>query len=561
MIGTFRKHSKILWWIIIVAIIITFVWWGSSTSRTGDITVASDGHYGIMNGEVITPALFQETLREVHLNYFYASGGRWPGRGEKIPGFEEQRETFQRLLLIQKARELGIFASDEAVAQAANARMRAINRGNPVPVAEFERQVLAPERLNLGDFERFIRNELAIQQLISVVSAGGELVTPAEVESLYRQENQEFATQVVFFRATNDSSGLNVTPEQLGEFFTNRLVYYRVPERVQIDYVSYPLSNFLAAAQAELEKNTNLTEIIEARYEQVGGTNYYTEAKTPEEAKQKIRTEFANSMAMSNAAKEANRFYETLYEKVGTNYSSEQFAAIARELDLAPRVSEPFSINEPPASLDVSADFARRAFALTSEESFSEPLAGEDHLYVIGLHGRLPSEIPTLDSIRERVTRDYRFVEAAMAAQKAALDFYAQATNQLAAGKAFNAICTEAGVTPRQLSPISRASRNIPEISQQINEQEFAQAIFATEPGHVTPLLRSADGAALGYVEARLPIDENRMQTNLPAFTRNVQQMRRGEIFNEWFMQQANQAFATIPYFQRPAEMTGAQPQ
>src|SRR5690606_13443926 len=63
MIGTFRKHSKALWIIIIAVIIIVFVYWGSPTSRTGDITPARDGSHGVMNGESITDALFQDTLR------------------------------------------------------------------------------------------------------------------------------------------------------------------------------------------------------------------------------------------------------------------------------------------------------------------------------------------------------------------------------------------------------------------------------------------------------------------------------------------------------------------
>jgi hypothetical protein len=36
MIGTIRKHSKILWAIIITVVIITFVFWGSQPSNRGN---------------------------------------------------------------------------------------------------------------------------------------------------------------------------------------------------------------------------------------------------------------------------------------------------------------------------------------------------------------------------------------------------------------------------------------------------------------------------------------------------------------------------------------------
>jgi parvulin-like peptidyl-prolyl isomerase len=553
MIGSIRKHSKVLWWIVIVAIIITFVWWGSSTSRVD--TSRSDGNYGIMNGLVITPTLFESAAREVRLNYFYSSGGTWPGGGRATPNFDLEREVYQRLLLIQKMEELGIHVSDDAVAQAAGARMRAVNRGNPVPVTEFETQLLGPQRLNFGDFERYIRHDLGIQQLLMVAGAGGDLVTPQEIEALYRRDYQQILTQVVFFQGSNDLATIAITPEKIGEFYTNRQAYYRLPERVQVNYVSFPLSNYLALAQKEMDQITNLTEIIEARYEQVG-TNYFSEAKSPAEAKEKIRAEFLKQAAVSAAAKEASKLDGLLYDK--DPFTPETFATVTKELGLTARVSSPFSREEPPAELDVNADFVRRAFNLTAEEPLTEPLLGENHVYVIAYLRRLPSENPPFETIRARVTQDFRFVEAAMKAQQAGLAFHALATNGLAAGKSFADLCAEAKVKPIALAPFAMSSREVPEVENRLNVQSFKQVAFATAPGKVGELLPSADGAALVYVQERLPIDETAMRTNLPAFTRSVHQVRRNEVFNQWFSAEANKAFATIPYFQPKPALSGA---
>jgi parvulin-like peptidyl-prolyl isomerase len=561
MIGTLRKHSQAMWWVIIVAIIITFVWWGSQSPNADSSGGA--GNYGIMNGQVITPTLLDNVSREVRLSFFYSNNGRWPEPGQTPPDYDIERECYQRLLLVQKVAELGIHVSDEAVAQAANARMSAVNRGNPVALADFEKQLLAPKRLTIGDFERFIRNDLAIQQLVSVVGAGGELVAPQDVETLYRREFQEVSTQLVPFRATTNLTSIAAPADKVGEFYTNRMAAYRLPDRVQINFVSYPLSNFIAAAKAELDKNTNMTEIIEARYEQLG-TNYFAEAKSPTEAKQMIRDEFERNIALNNAAKEAKKFDAALYEKSENGgYKNDLYITVAKEMALTPQVSAPFSINEPPAGLDVSEDFVRRAFNLSTEEPLTEPLAGQDHVYVIGFNRLLPSENPTFESIRDRVIQDYRFTEAATKAQEAAVAFHATATNGLAAGQTFDAICTKAGVKPITLEPFSPSSRTIPEVENMVDpryKQQFLQffrrVAFGTTPGQVGSPLPSSDGAAVLFVQARLPINEAAMRTNLPAFTRSVQQMRRGEVFNEWFNQQANTAFATIPYFQKKAQMS-----
>lgn len=564
MIGTLRKHSQAMWWVIIVAIIITFVYWGSSPSRTGDGS-GGKGNYGIMNGKAITPIMLGNVAREVRLSYFYGNGGRWPERGQTPPDYDIDAEAYKRLLLVQKIDELGILISDEALAQAADARMRAINRGNPVPVAEFEKQFLGPQRLSLADFERFIRHELALQQLISLIAAGSELVTPQEVETLYRRDYQEIAAEFVSFRATNNLASIAAPADKVGEFYTNRMAAYRLPDRVQINYVSYPLSNFIAAAREELDKNTNINEIIEARYEQLG-TNYFSEVKTPAEAKLKIRAEFERNIALNNAGKEAKKLDMALYDSVTNGYSSTLFATVAKSLGATPQVSVPFSLNEPPAGLDVSEDFVRRAFNLTAEEPLTEALAGEDHVYVIGYDRALPSENPPFDSIRERVIQDYRFTEAATKAQEAALAFHAAATNGLAAGRTFAAICAKEGVKPVIMAPFSPSTRAIPEIEELVNprykqqfEQYFRRVAFGTPPGHVGAPLPSSDGAAVLFVQSRPPINESAMQTNLPAYSRSVQQMRRGEVFNEWFSEQANKALPSLPYFQRKqAQQAGA---
>ncbi len=540
-----------MWWIIIVAIIITFVWWGSNTSQ-GDRGSRGGGNLGVINGQEITPTLFDEAAREVRLSFFYGNNGRWPSRAQ----VDLEGQTYQRLLLLQKVAAMGIHVSDDAVAQIATARMRAVNRGNPVPLAEFEKQVLGPERLTIVDFERFIRNELAIQQLVAVLGAGGELATPQEVEALYRREYQELSAQVVFFRATNYSSNLTAPADKVAEFYTNRLAAYRLPDRVQVQYVSYPLSNYLATAQLELDKTTNLTEIIEAYYEQMG-SNYFGEATTPAAAKESIRADFLKRGAMNAAAKDARKLDDLLYSK--EPYTLETFGATAKELGLTAQVTAPFSADAAPAGLGVDADFARRAFGLTMEQPLTEPLAGENHLYVIGYLRQLPSENPPLESIRDRVAQDYLFVESALKAEQAALTFHAMVTNGLAAGKTFAALCADAAVKPVALAPFSPSTRNIPEIEKLVEAQNFRRVAFATASGQIGAPMRSADGAALVFVAARLPIDETALATNLPAFTRNVQQMRRGEVFDQWFSQEANKVFATIPYFQqKQAQMSGA---
>ena len=72
-------------------------------------------------------------------------------------------------------------------------------------------------------------------------------------------------------------------------------------------------------------------------------------------------------------------------------------------------------------------------------------------------------------------------------------------------------------------------------------------------------MMPSSDGAFIALVQAKLPLDEAKMRANLAAFTRSVHQVRRSEVFNEWFKREAQKAFSTVPYFQeKQAQMQKA---
>lgn len=550
MFGTFRKHSQVLWWIIICAIIVTFVIWGSQTSRTGGDS--GSGSFGRINGENITLNRFLDAQREVYLMYFFSSGS-WPDKGRTVAGFDVQRETYFRLLLVQKQEEMGVHVSEEAVAKVASERLRAINRGNPVPPEVFATQVLAPQGLSLADLERYLRHELGVQQLASVLGLGGELVTPQEVHALYERENQELQAQAAFFSASNYLAAVNATPDQVAQFYTNQMPRYRLPERVQVNYLKFPLTNFLTEAVQKINETTNLNDILEAVYQQ-RGSNYYSDAKSPEEAKQRILKEEQEGLALEFARKKAVEFATMLY--TNEPMRPENLVTLAKEHGHTPLVTPPFSKDEPPTGLDVRADFIRSAFALTADEPFSQSLVGNDGVYLISLNKNLPSEVPSLDAIRSQVTQDYRFVEAVMQARKAAMDFSTAATN-ITSAPAFAAACAVAKVKPVTLPPFALNTRKLEAVEAHVPLSQFKQAAFTTAPGQMSQLQGSSDGAYVVYVQSKLPLNQSAMATNLPSFERSVRQTRRAEAFNNWFNQEFNKVRSGIPYFQEKAEMSG----
>jgi hypothetical protein len=545
MIGTIRKHQTWLWTVIIAAIIIAFVWYFSPyTKMNGPDRRRAD--HGSINGIPITEEEFVQAVRETNLRYFFMSGGRWPTDPEAMG-----REAYPWLLLIQKQEQMGIHLNTDAVADAARNLLAQLQRSGTSPEA-FLRQV------RHEDFERYVQHAIGLQELIGVFGLGGRLLTPQEAKDLYTHEHEELASEIVFFSASNHLAGIAAPPEAVSEFYTNHQAEYRVPERVQVSYVKFGVSNFLAESEAEWAK-TNLTEVVD-NYQQRLGTNFYRDAKSPAESKAKIREDLVRDRAMGLARKKAMEFAGPLLDIDPPH--REDFDKLAKTNGLTVSVTAPFSQREGPKEIEVGEDFVKAAFSRTPEEPFARPLSGQDGVYVIAFDKKLPSEVPPLEKIREQVTENYRYIQALSAARKAGAAFYQTLTNGLAQGKTFSALCAEAKVKAIELPPFSRSTRALPEVEDHVNlegrvirqgfkEPGFKDFAFATPPGTTSPFQMTSDGGMILHVKARLPVDQAKLNADLPAFVNYERQRRQESAFDTWFRKEMEKGLRETPYFQQ----------
>ncbi len=557
MFGTIRKHQTWLWAIIITVIIISFVWFFSPYTKMRD-TGGRSVNFGSIYGRKITEENFIHAQREAILNYFFMTGGHWPDEDRRQTGFDLEREAFHWLLLVRKAEQLGLDVSRETAAEFARDLLGGFKSANINSAQAFEQQVLEPRRMDQSDFERFVRDYIAIQEVIATASVPGKLVTPQEARGVYIRNHQELSTEAVFFSASNYLASVPVSPEAINSYYTNHLAEYRIPERIQVKYVVFPVSNFLATAEAELAK-TNLNELVDMNLERLG-TNYVRFGKTPDEAKAKIREELIRDRALLKARQQAGEFARELFNKEPAR--AENLDALAKEKGLEVKVSAPFDVRGTPAGLDVGQDFTRIAFSRSADEPFAPPITGRDGVYVITMDRRLPSEVPSLDSIRARVVNEYKMTEATKLARNAGERFSLTASNALAQGKSFADVCRDANVTPVTLPAFSMSSQSIPGLAEDFSADEVKQAAFSTEPGKVSKLQETSNGGLMVYVKSKLPVDEAKLNADLPKFLVQLRRSRQNEAFTEWFQREVSTSLRDTLYqrSQQPPPKMGAAP-
>lgn len=544
MFGTIRKHQNWLWYVIIAVMIIGMITWTNQLGKSGGNRGA--GNLGVIDGHAVTESEYRDAQTEATLMGLLRNR-RWPDN-------VGQQEIYERLFLIRKLEQYNIHTDPDAVAQIAGMYVRQFSGGQPVSFTEFVDQILKPRNITAEDFQRFLEHDLSIQQLVSVVGIPGKLVTPAEIQALYIQNNQELAVDTVFFSASNYFAKIpDPNPAELGQFYTNQQAQYREPEQMQLSYVYFNVTNFMPEAEQKLG-TTNLNREAEEALARLG-TNGLRYGKTPEEAKAKIREILIQDTALSNAYVKAIAFQNELVAKEPQR--AENLNALAKEKGMEVKVTKPFDKEYGPSDISLPPNYPVAAlFNLTTNEPFSEqPLRGLDGVYILAYNKLNPSHIPPLQDIHTRVVGDYKFSQGLRMAQINGHIFAQTISNDVVKGKSFAEACTADKVTPVSVPPFSLNSGTIPKVEEHTDVTTFKDVAFSTQPGKVSGFTPTRDGGFLVYVRERMPVDQAKMKTELPEFSNYVRQRRENEAFDWWYRREATASLRDTPAFQKQGGM------
>ncbi|MEY4917383.1 MAG: Peptidyl-prolyl cis-trans isomerase [Verrucomicrobiota bacterium] len=560
MIGSIRKHSKWLWWVIAGLTIISFVvFMGSGPSKNS--RGGREAGYGTIYGHEIKGDEVAQAKSDYFI-YFLISNGEWPDKNRNVTTLQIEQQIYLNLLLTQKAKSLGIAVPDEAVTDAASQMLRApaLTRalgtsGQPVPMDKFVENILKPKGLTAVDFQSAVRSQLTIEQLRMALGLSGSLVTPQEAGALYDRERSEVSASAVFFSVSNHLAQVSTTPAEVGQFFTNNMAYYRLPERLQVNYVWFNVTNFLAASKAEWAK-TNLEVTVDNVYRQYGTTEF--KAATAEESKAKIREFLIQRRALNLAAEQATEFVKVLWATEPVK--PENILALAKAKNLNVKTSLPFSAEGSIAEFANAPAVEREAVKLNAESPFTGAIAGEDGIYVAGIANQLPSSIPSLAEIGGRVALDLRGQQAHALATKAGTNFYFNTAVQIAAGKTFAQAAVSAGQTPVLLSPFSLSSSEVPEAGDRVDIRALKQVAFATPVGGLSRFMPTQDGGFVLHVEKISPADPAKKALEMPAVLSQIRRGRENEAFNIWVNTEASREFQNIAAFQKLQAAAASQP-
>lgn len=552
MIHTIRKHSSWLLYIIAGATILSMVlYMGTGAVRNGISGGANTNEVsGVIYGQPVSQDMYDEMRKDVDFDYLFNSGN-W---AEQNPGMTKdvlQQRIYVRMMLIQKAKELGVHVTDDQAMKAASNFLRypalerafGMQKDQAVPMNKFISQALDPKGYTGNDFENFVRDDLSIAQLQTLYGLSGQLLTPAEATNEYVREFQEYSAQIIFFAASNYLGRVSVSPDEVGEFYTNYMAEYRLPERVQVSYVAFSVSNYFGEAEHEIG-TSNLDMAVTNTFMNYGMTAT-PDAKSTNEAMAEIRNYLLRRQALGDAATQADFFAQSVF---GMNpVSPENLATVAKQKGLTVERPAPFSADYGPTEFTAPTAFTKTAFQLSPESPISEPIAGPDGVYIIALDTKLPSEIPPLSRIHEQVEDDLKLRLATITAQRAGTNYAVRLAIQMATGKSFAASGFADGLEPLVLSPFSLNSQDVPELGNHATVNQLKEVALTTPVGNASQFMQTEDGGFILFVQSKLPIDPDKMSSDMPRFMEELRENRSQQAFNDWLQHEANRELRTTP--------------
>ena len=551
MFAGFRRFQKWIWLGAIIVVIPSFVLFFTPKGDFPMLGGGGGGNFGTVNGRVISREEYLAARKEAVLSFFLRFG-EWPTRLDIMQrvGFNLEQEIYTRILLVEKLQEWNIRIDPASTAQWV--RENLMDSSGRIFGRTFDRfvsEILSEGGVSADDLERFARNAVGIRRLGTLLGVGGRLVPPQEAEALYRQENEEVSTEVVFFHASNFVAKVSLADDALRRFYTNRLANYRLPERVQVNYIKFEATNHLAEADQKLAQTTNLNQVLEISYLQRGGTNFYTDDKGQplsfEQAKDRVREEERLRLAVLAARREASEFATVLLDMEPMKVAN--LEALAKERGRTVGTTEPFD-RAGPLELKVGSAFVQAAFALTAVDPIAQmTIPAEDGVYVIALKERLPSQEQPFEAVREKVVTDYQGSESEELARVAAEGFHQALTNSLAQGKGFSVVCADMRVTPQALPPFSASTQFIEGLGDSVSLRQLQNIALDLAPGKASGVVPIRSGSMVLYVRSRLPVSETKLKEELPAFAARLRQVRSGQAFEEWLQQQFQTGALTVP--------------
>ena len=475
-----------------------------------------------IGGKPVDFAEFQ-IVRNTVIDGIILSSGRRPSITARVED-ELNIQTIQRLVLLRKARELGIRVSDEELVREIRAQPLLLNDQKQFDPDRYQRYVIYLNNLGVGEtqFEETVREEIVLSRLRALIATAAK-VTPTAVQLAYTPLREQVVIDYVEFDAADHKEPFDVKDNEAKAFYEQNREKFRKPALVKVRYVYFTIP--------DARKSVTLADDEIAEYYDRNKDKYLDAEKKPKllaDVKDEVKQDLLDLRADRLAGDRATGFSVKLVHEPGA--APPDFAKIAAESGLTPKETGFFDVRSAVSGVDAGQQFNLAAFSLSPEVPFSDPVHGTNGYYVLEYIASKPSEIPTLEEVKSQVVDRMKRQLAFNATVKRGQELDTKVKTAVAAGKSFTDACAALGLKVKTSEPFTHDEEtpNLP------LESRVKDTVLGMATNAVSDFVVTTNGGLFFHLKQRLPPKPEDSEKEKKQLEAQLLERNREALFQDW---------------------------
>ena len=419
-------HKRILWAIFAVIIAVAFV--------------SVDSCFRTPQGDQVAGTIDGKPVKlETRETVVTAIRGFGRNRDSETPANVVERRVWEQIAAVHTAKKNGFVSTEEEI-QDALKEMPAFQGANGFDMNQY-RQALLNQSMIPSRFEKLVGHQLNMAKISALVETAS-WISPMEMDDELAAMTDKFTVQVATVSNRFGKVEMRLADADYKKYYDENKEAFALPDRVSVQYIAIPISNFLAAVTVPEEDLQGYYDSHMDTYRRTT-TNNVSETIPYAEVRDKILAELKLVEARYCAETNVTFNFSDRVSLLGTN----AMTIFAKERKQTIKVSPFFGMKETLYWTDSSSDFANTAFELDSEQLDTRfgVVKGKNEVYLLELRQRSPAHVPSFESVQSEVK--------ARAQEKARTEAYESYTKEIRAdirkllegGKTFQAAAKEKG--------------------------------------------------------------------------------------------------------------------
>lgn len=510
MLKLMRKHArnwgmKLLLGIIIAVFVLYFGDFGKS-DRTNIIAT--------IDGKALPYADYLREYQNLMDLYRQRYGANLTEGILKKLGLKERAvdNLINQAVIMVKASELYIRASDEEIRNSILSYL-VFQRNGAFDQRIYE-QTLRLNKLTPENFEANQRKLLISAKLQDLISSGVH-VSEREVFDLYRLQKEKINVMFLKLSSKDYRGEVKPTRQALEAYLKERGDELRVPEQIQVKYLSFLAADF--ASSIEVTEG-DIREYYDRNWERLAKPGEPPPPLT--EVTERIVAQLRHASGMRLAAEEAKKAHDTIYQQ-------ENFDAYAAGKGLNVHTGPLFTANRIPREFGALPDFSKIAFSLQKNE-VSKVLSDEEGYYLFQIATRKPSHIPDMAEAGGEIESRYVEREARLLCQREAQSLL----EQLKKGEELEKIAREKGLKVGETG-LFLAGASIPDLGTSGELTDSLMQLSDTKPYPDKVFELNGSFLIIRFKE-RGNLDEGDFQSQKEELKKLYKELKKSETISAW---------------------------